>query len=493
MIKTYIDGILQEDNILPPADRTKLNNLSGTNTGDETTATILNKIGDGSKISANYLPSYVDDVLVYDNLASFPVTGEDGKIYIAKDSNLTYRWNGLSYTEISPSLALGETSATAYRGDRGKIAYEHSQLTGGTNPHNTTFANIASKPTTVSGYGIIDAVTLTGTETLTNKTINSPTITGTPTGITATHVGLGNVTNNAQVKKIASSTDNAIMRWDGLTGDLPQDSLVTISDTGTINIPTGQSYNINGVALKDVSETLTNKTLTAPVLNTEVTGTGVTTVGEINKLVKTNSSGGITLKGNILVGTTTDDTINKLQVNGSIYSYVPNGNSLTLAHSTNLYDSSSIRFGSNGHYGAYIKSRRVHTSSTGGESDLLFQTSFGGDVLNDALYLTAGGEVQIPSLSGTENRTVVTDSSGKLVKSLAIYSGTTGEVASGGTAFVIPGVSIPGNYTVTISCNRAGYAGVLSYSVIQKLPTYATIYYYAGDGLPATFDWIITY
>lgn len=73
------------------------------------------------------LPSYVDDVLEYANFASLPVMGESGKIYVTIDTNLTYRWSGSTYTEISASLALGETSATAYRGDRGKVAYDHSQ------------------------------------------------------------------------------------------------------------------------------------------------------------------------------------------------------------------------------------------------------------------------------------------------------------------------------------------------------------------------------
>ena len=45
-----------------------------------------------------------------------------------------------SYVVMSSSLALGETSSTAYRGDRGKIAYDHSQATG--NPHGTTKADI---------------------------------------------------------------------------------------------------------------------------------------------------------------------------------------------------------------------------------------------------------------------------------------------------------------------------------------------------------------
>ena len=94
----------------------------------------------GGKIPASQLPAYVDDVLEFANLASFPATGESGKIYIAIDTNLTYRWGGSSYVVMSSSLALGETSSTAYRGDNGKIAYDHSQATG--NPHSTTKADI---------------------------------------------------------------------------------------------------------------------------------------------------------------------------------------------------------------------------------------------------------------------------------------------------------------------------------------------------------------
>lgn len=78
-------------------------------------------------VPSSQLPSYVDDVLEFATLANFPTTGETGKIYVALDTNLTYRWSGSAYVEISKSLALGETSSTAYRGDRGKIAYEHSQ------------------------------------------------------------------------------------------------------------------------------------------------------------------------------------------------------------------------------------------------------------------------------------------------------------------------------------------------------------------------------
>jgi hypothetical protein len=81
---------------------------------------------ESGKIPETLLPSYVDDVLEYASKANFPVTGDTGKIYVAKDTNLTYRWGGSAYVEISPSIALGETESTAYRGDRGKAAYEHS-------------------------------------------------------------------------------------------------------------------------------------------------------------------------------------------------------------------------------------------------------------------------------------------------------------------------------------------------------------------------------
>ena len=79
------------------------------------------------KVPSSQLPSFVDDVLEYNSSSDFPASGESGKIYIAKDTSLAYRWGGSGYAEISPSLALGETSGTAYRGDRGKVAYDHSQ------------------------------------------------------------------------------------------------------------------------------------------------------------------------------------------------------------------------------------------------------------------------------------------------------------------------------------------------------------------------------
>ena len=80
----------------------------------------LAELDSTGKVPAAQLPSYVDDVLEFSTKDQFPQTGETGKIYVAKDTNLTYRWTGTQYLEISQSLALGETPSTAYPGDKGK-------------------------------------------------------------------------------------------------------------------------------------------------------------------------------------------------------------------------------------------------------------------------------------------------------------------------------------------------------------------------------------
>lgn len=96
-------------------------------------------------IAAANLPSFVDDVLegyygsdgvFYKNhdassgKYSDAYTGETGKIYVDFNTNKTYRWSGSAYVVISETIALGETSSTAYRGDRGKAAYDHAAAKG---------------------------------------------------------------------------------------------------------------------------------------------------------------------------------------------------------------------------------------------------------------------------------------------------------------------------------------------------------------------------
>ena len=88
----------------------------------------LAELDSAGKVPSSQLPSYVDDVIegYYYNSKFYKeeshtteITGESGKIYTDLGNNKTYRWSGTTYTEISASLALGETSSTAYPGNKG--------------------------------------------------------------------------------------------------------------------------------------------------------------------------------------------------------------------------------------------------------------------------------------------------------------------------------------------------------------------------------------
>ena len=178
---TIVDGVLKiKDSVIAPASHTHDDRYY---TESETT-TLLSGKADlvAGKVPSTQLPAYVDDVLEYANLAAFPAEGETGKIYVTLDTNLAYRWSGSAYVEISPSLALGETSATAYRGDRGKTSYDHSQTT-----HDKTFVGLGNVDNTSDANKPISSATQTALNL--KAPLNSPAFTGTPTGITAAHVG----------------------------------------------------------------------------------------------------------------------------------------------------------------------------------------------------------------------------------------------------------------------------------------------------------------
>ena len=138
-------------------------------------------------VPSSALPSYVDDVLEYSSVNNFPVTGESDKIYIDTSTNLTYRWGGTTYVQISSSLALGTTSSTAYRGDYGDAAYQHavtnrgSAFTNGlykitTNNEGHVTAASAVVKADITALGIADQSIISTTGTLLSTGWNSSNI-----------------------------------------------------------------------------------------------------------------------------------------------------------------------------------------------------------------------------------------------------------------------------------------------------------------------------
>lgn len=198
----------------------------------ETTLESKADLVDG-KVPASQLPSFVDDVIEVANYASLPAVGDAGVIYVTLDDNKTYRWGGSTYVEISPSLALGETSETAYRGDRGKIAYDHSQTTG--NPHNTTKGDI--------GLGNVDNT----------SDLDKPVSTATQTALDGKvdkEIGKGLSTNdfdNTYKSKLdgieAGAEVNVNADWDATTGDAQ-----------ILNKPTNLSEFVNDLPIPTLDE-----------------------------------------------------------------------------------------------------------------------------------------------------------------------------------------------------------------------------------------------
>ena len=196
-----LENSIKYDNVLgttiSSAERTAWNaKVDGTSVGSANGVASLDSNG---KVPSSQLPSYVDDVIEgYLYEGSFykesahetEIPGESGKIYVDLVTNKEYRWSGSQFTIVSETLALGETSSTAYRGDRGKIAYDHSQST----------------------HARTDATKTEASETNGNIKINGEEITvythpgsGTnPHGTTKSDVGLGNVGNFKAVSTEAS-------------------------------------------------------------------------------------------------------------------------------------------------------------------------------------------------------------------------------------------------------------------------------------------------
>ncbi|MEG5173287.1 hypothetical protein [Microcoleus sp. B3-D7] len=200
----------------------------------------------GGFVPSSQLPSYVDDILEYATLANFPTTGEIGKIYVTIDTNLTYRWSGSVYVEISASLALGTTSGTAYRGDLGNTAYQHSQLTIG-NPHNVTAFQV--------GLGALtNNLQLTVANNLSDLNSRQTALNNLAGGITANRFLKGNGTNVV----------------------FGQVDLATADITGILPIANGTNF----VAISgDQSGIGGNKTFTGAINITNATQSTSTTTG----------------------------------------------------------------------------------------------------------------------------------------------------------------------------------------------------------------------
>lgn len=96
-----VDNTSDANKPISTATQTALN--AKVNTSAIGAANGVAPLGADSKIPSAFLPSYVDDVLEFANLAAFPTTGESGVMYVALDTGFLYRWGGSAYVRIAGS------------------------------------------------------------------------------------------------------------------------------------------------------------------------------------------------------------------------------------------------------------------------------------------------------------------------------------------------------------------------------------------------------
>ena len=223
------------------------------------------------KVPASQLPSFVDDVKEYNSISDFPLTGETDKIYVAKDTNKTYRWSGTDYVEISESLALGETSSTAYAGNKGKAnADAIAAIKDGTDID--SFGDVETAISTLQSNfqdgvdSVYDAVVAKGS---------------TPASKSLSDV----VTGIANIPNANSGTYSATTRESAI--DMGQANTYRYVNTNSVPNTNAATYDVTSNGIKDMGATNDKRYVNVAVPNTnaatyDVTSNGIKDMGATN-------------------------------------------------------------------------------------------------------------------------------------------------------------------------------------------------------------------
>jgi len=144
-----VRGTLQDNSVV---DLIKLNS------SDEVLLKGIKVLDTAGLIPAAILPSYVDDILEYANLAAFPATGETGKIYVALDTNKCYRWSGSTYVQITSG------AVDSVNGETGLVIIDAGDINMVSSPATTVESKLVSLQNEVDATedDISHLVTLSG-------------------------------------------------------------------------------------------------------------------------------------------------------------------------------------------------------------------------------------------------------------------------------------------------------------------------------------------
>lgn len=450
-------------------------------------------------VPSSILPSYVDDVLEYANLASFPGTGATGKIYVALDTNKIYRWSGSTYIEISASPgstdAVTEGSTNLYFTDArarsaisasGSISYNSSTgVISYTQPTNvSTFTNdsgyitsSALSPYLTSSTAASTYAPLTGTGTSGTWGIS---ITGNAATVTNGLYSTGSYSNPTWLTSISGSivSGNISGNAANVTGT------VAIANGGSGQTTAQAAMNAfagavtSGSYLRGNGTNVVMSTIQAadvPTLNQNTTGTAANVTGTV--AVANGGTGSTTLTANnVLLGNGTSalqvvapgTNGNVLTSNGTTWvSSAPSGGSSqwTTSGSNIYYNTGNVGVGTtspNTKLEAYTASAGAQglltlqqADNTGGNSwgiDFRRTTSSSNALRARIFAYRDGNEAtgltfSYANTGGTLTEGMRLDSSGNLLV------GLTSATSGGGVLQVSNGITFPATQSASSNAN----------------------------------------
>lgn len=292
-----------------------------------------------------------------------------------------------------------------------------------------TFTGGTGIDTSGSGNAVTFAIdstvaTLTGSQTLTNKTLTAPVIssisnTGTLTLPTSTDTLIGRATTDTLTNKTLTSP-----------------VISTISNTGTITLPTSTDTLVG----RATTDTLTNKTLTSAVLNTGVSGTAVLDEDDMSSNSATQLATQQSIKAYVdasVVGISNVVEDTTPQLGGDLDT---NGNNITFGDSASASDDRLV-------FGAGSDLQIYHDGSN----------SYVSDVGTGSLFLTSDGAGVVIEKSTGENLLFADNSTGRINlyhnNSVKLATTSTGVDVTG--TITTDGLTVDGSTTITTADNNA--------------------------------------